>query len=431
MIKHKKIISITFIILLIFMTSSLCIAQEGKDVYVIPIEGEINKATYQFVDSMLDQITQDNASAVIFDIDTYGGLISEADKIKELIMKLEIPTIGFVNTKAESAGVLITISNKKVVMAEGATIGSAETIPNTEKVMSLWLNWLRTTAEDRGRDSEIIASMADKDIAIEGVVRKGELLNLNYREAVDLGISDFISNDYGDILSKLDIEYNNIVVFEKDFKTRLAQFVVNPYVATALLAMGFIGLVIEIFTPGFAAGGTISLISFALFFGGNFLAGNSNLSEIILFIVGIILLLIEAAVPGFGVPGIGGIISVVLSIILASGSPQTAILSLVISLTLTIIITIILVKYGARSPYLDKVILSTKQENSKGYISSKISKQYLGEEGMAITTLRPAGTIQIGDERIDAVSEGDFINKGDKVKVVKVQGSRVVVRKLK
>ncbi|MTI65990.1 MAG: nodulation protein NfeD [Firmicutes bacterium] len=427
-LKIGKNLLLIFVFLILFSNISLA---DNNDVYVIPIEGEINKATYQFVRDKVEEIKLKNPKAIIFKIDTYGGLIDKANDIKELIMDLDTKTIAFVDKKAESAGVLITISCESIVMSDRATIGAAETIPNTEKVMSLWLRWLTDTAKDRNRNPKVIASMADKDLEIKDLVNKGELLTLGNEDAKELGISDLTANSHKEILNKFNMENSNIINLNKDFKTKIAQFIVNPYIATFLLSVGFIGLLIELFTPGFAAGGTLSLIAFALFFGGNYLAGNSTLGSIILFIAGLILVIIELGIPGFGVPGIGGIVCVITSIVLASGSIETAILSLSIAVILTIVTAVLLIKYGARSPYLDKIILKTKQENDNGYTSMPMKDKYLNKKGIALTTLRPAGTILINDDRVDAVTEGGYIEKGCKIKVIKVQGTRVVVREHK
>lgn len=427
--KYNKLVRLIIIVLLL-LNLSAAYGQSTNDVYVIPVKGEINKATYQFMKAKLDEISRFNAAAIIFEIDTYGGLIVEAEKIKDLIINQEAPTISFINTKAESAGVLISISSEKIAMAEGATIGSAETIPNTEKILSTWVSILRSVAEQRGRNPDIIASMADKDIEIDGIVEKGELLNLNYKEAEDLGITDVIANNYEDILESFNIEYNQIITIDTDFKTKIAGAITNPYISSLLLSLAFIGLIVEVLTPGFGAGGTISFIAFSLYFGGNILAGNSQWAVIIVFIAGIALLLIEAAIPGFGIPGIGGILCVILSIILASGSIETAIISLGVAIVLTALTGALLIKYGYRSPYLDKIILKTSQDRERGYSSIITRENYVGREGIVITTLRPAGTIEIEGNRVDAVSEGDFINKGERVKVLKIEGPKVVVRKI-
>src|SRR5690554_5448210 len=123
----KKIIGILFL-LIILLLPSFSLADNGE-VFVVPIKGDINRATYNFLYHTMDKITKENPKVIIFEIDTYGGAIVEAEKIKNLIIRSPVPTIAYVNKKAESAGVLITIAAEKVVVANTATIGSAETIP--------------------------------------------------------------------------------------------------------------------------------------------------------------------------------------------------------------------------------------------------------------------------------------------------------------
>lgn len=419
-----------FFLVIFLLANSISYSESKGNVYVIPIKGEINKATYHFLKSAIDDALSKNPKAIIFEIDTYGGLINEAEKIKNLIMDIKVPTISFVNNKAESAGVLITISSQKVVMAKSSTIGSAETIPNDEKTMSLWISFLRDAAEIRGRDPRIIQAMADRDIEIEGIVGSGKLLNLNSREAKAHGISDLISNDYDEILDYFNIKYSNIVEVEEGAEIKIAKFLSNPYISTFLLTLGFIGMIIEIFTPGFGAGGTLSIIAFALFFGANMLVGNSEWPSIMLFVAGLILLIIEIMVPGFGLPGISGIILVSIGIIFSMASLSTAILSLSIALITTVIIVIFLIKHGYKSPFISKIVLSTEQKNESGYTSANPMKEYLGKEGISATELRPSGIIEIDGRRIDALSEGGYIEKNKKIKIVKVEGSKIFVRRV-
>lgn len=347
-----------------------------------------------------------------------------------MIIGLDIPTISLVNNKAESAGVLITIAGEKVVMAESSTIGSAETIPNTEKVLSMWRSFLRDVAQFRGRDPEIIEAMADRDIYIAGVSEKGKLLNLTSREALEFEIADFISNDYDEILAHFNIPYSNVVKIDESMELKVAKILSSPYINTLLLTIGFVGLVIEIFTPGFGIGGTISIIAFGLFFGGNIIAGNSQWTSLVIFVTGLILLVIEAIVPGFGLPGISGIILVILGTILAMGSLSTALMSISIAIIITAIITMLLVKYGHRSPFLDKIVLTTHQKDEEGYLSSFTKDEYLGKEGITISELRPSGIIEIDGKRLDALSDGTFIPKQTNIEVVRVEGSKIIVRRV-
>lgn len=426
----KKLRICAFVILAFILMNGVIFAENEGDVYVIPIKGDITRASYNFLRDSLDKIVNNSTKAIIFEIDTYGGLISEAEKIKNLIIGLEVPTITFVNNKAESAGVLISIAGEKLVMAESSTIGSAETSPDTEKVLSMWRSFLRDVAQLRGRNPQIVEAMADKDIHIEGLSERGKLLNLTSREALEYGICDLISNDYDEILSHFNISYTSIVEVEESLELKAAKFLSGSFISTLLLTLGFVGLVVELFTPGFGIGGTISIISFGLFFAGNILAGNSQWTSLAVFVTGLILLVIEAIIPGFGLPGISGIILVVLGAILAMGSVTQALMSVSVAIIITTLITLLLIKRGSKSPIFDKIILDIQHKEEEGYVSAKPKDEYLGKEGIAVTELRPSGIIEIDGRRLDALSSGNFIQKNTRVKVIKVEGSKIIVRRI-
>lgn len=418
-----------FILILMLLLNSVSFADEANAVYIVPIKGEINRATYNYLKDTIDDINNEKqVEAIIFEIDTYGGLIDEAEKIKNLILSTNIPTISYVNNKAESAGVLITIASEKVVVASNTTIGSAEPNPNTEKIMSMWRAMLRDTAQYRGRDHELIEAMADKDIVVDGVNHKGKLVNLTSQEALKYEIADYVSDDYNEILNYFNIENANIVHVKEGLQIKLAKYISSPYVSSLLLALGFIGLVIELITPGFGLGGTISIIGFGLYFGGNILAGNSNWTSLALFVTGLILLIIEGIVPGFGLPGISGIILVVTGTVLAMDNLTNAILSISISIIITAIVTVILMKLGFKSKLLDEIILKTNHNSEVSSI--EIGKEDLtGKEGITISELRPTGFIEIDGERYDALTEGGFLLKSTPVIVIKVEGIKIFVRR--
>ena len=428
-----KLRRVGIILIVLLMLSSIALGTEvntGDKVYVVPIKGEINRATNYFVKNTIEELEREGAKAIIFEINTYGGLIDQAQQIKDSIISTDIPTISFVDNNAQSAGVLITIASEKVVMAKNATLGSAETIPNTEKVLSMWRAVLRDTARYRGRNSDIVEAMADKDIEIKGIKEKGKLINLTGNEAVEYGIADLAANDYKSILDHFNIETSEIVKVEEDFQVKIAKAISSSTLSTLLLTIGLIGIAVEIFTPGFGVGGIASIIAFGLYFGGNILAGNSNWISLTFFVIGLMLIVIEGMVPGFGLPGISGIIFIVIGIIMAMNNLRLAVLSLSIAVILTTIATIIFVKLGCRSKIFNNVILSNKLLKDKGYIPSKDMEHLLGEEGIALSELRPAGFIEIGNNKYDALSDGGFIVRNDKIKVVKVEGSKIFVRRI-
>ncbi len=430
----KKKSIIVFLIVMLLFTNSLVFAKENKSndkVYVIPIHGEINGATKNFVIEQINKLNnRDDVGCIIFDVNTYGGLIDKAIDIKDAIISTDIKTISYVNNKAESAGVLLTIASEDIAVAQNATIGSAETIPNTEKVMSMWRAVLRDTAQHRGRNPLIIESMAEKDIFVPGVIVKGKLLNLTSQEAIELEIADVVASDYEEILNKLEVDYESIVVIEENYQVKLAKYISNPYINSLFLTIAFVGMVIEIFSPGFGLGGTISIIGFGLYFGGNILAGHSNWTSLILFITGFILLIVEAIVPGFGLPGISGLILVFTGIIMAVESLGVAAISISIAIIVTTIITILLIKLGFKSKILDNIILKSDVTNNE-HNEKKISKEeLLGSIGKSVSILRPTGFIEIEGQRYDALSEEGFIQEGSKVVVSKIEGNKIFVRRM-
>ena len=324
---------------------------------------------------------------------------------------------------------MIAISAEKVVMAPGSSIGSAETIPYTEKNISFWTGELRRIAELRDRDAEVVAAMADRDIQIPGLVEKGKLLNLSTTKAIELGIADALASSRQELNEWLGFASARTVVAEESYQVRLAKMVASTTVSAVLLTLGLGGLVTELFVPGFGLPGTIGLLSFGLYFAGNMLAGYAGWSAVILFLVGIMLLLVELAIPGFGFPGIGGLISILASIFMASVSATQAVISLTTALVLTIVLTVLLFKYAPRSKYFDRLILSTQLKTEEGYVGIIDHSSLAGHEGVAVTPLRPAGTAEIDGKRMDVVTLGDYIKKGERIKVLRVEGNRVIVTK--
>lgn len=429
-LKKFRVLILTLMVVLVISSMGIGSGLNNPNVYVIPIKGEINSATFSYLRDVLVDIDKSNTEAIIFEIDTYGGLIDQASNIKDLIVALDVPTISFVNNKAESAGVLITIASEKVVMATSSTIGSAETIPNTEKILSTWRSFLRDTAQLRGRNTDIIQAMADSDIEVEGINSQGKLINLTSKEALEYGIADLVSNDYDEMLAHFGIANANVVKVEEGLQVKLSKLISKPYISSLLLTLGMVGLVIELLTPGFGIGGTISIIGFGLFFGGNILAGNSNWTSLALFATGLLLLVIEGVVPGFGLPGISGILFVIAGTVLAMGSLSSAIASISIAIIITTLVTIVLLKLGFRSKLLDRVILKAEHNDERGYLSVDSSHMYLNKIGMSITELRPSGFIEIDGKRLDALSDGSFIPKNVQIEVFRVEGSKIFVRRV-
>lgn len=425
--RNKKIF--LFLIILIFLGN---VATYGKevDVYVVPIKGNITRGSYNFLRSSLEDIDAKESDLIVFEIDTYGGLIDEAIKIKDLIMSLNCQTVSYVNNKAESAGVLITIASEKVAMSEGGTIGSAETIPKTEKVLSMWSGILRGTAQKRGRDPEIIESMADRSIAIDGIVEKGKLLNLSSEEALNLGISDYKVQSLEELLKVLGFNGFKVKVIEEGVSLKLSRIIGKPSFTNLFVFLAIMGLVVELMTPGVGLGSVVSLISIGFFIGGNIVAGYDIPTAILFLVVGGILLLIEFIIPGFGLAGISGIIFVMLGIVIVSQILKLSVLSMLMILIVLFIFMIYILRRTAKSKRIEKIVLKKALSRDKGYTSSEPKSDYLGKIGKTKTDLRPSGYVEIEGEILDVLSDGEYIKKETRVKVIRVEGSKIIVRRV-
>lgn len=429
--KKLYLCSMAFVVAVLVAVSGLLtgFAQEKEKVYVINVKSEITPGLFSYIKSSLNKAEEEGASLVLFDIDTYGGRIDSAVNISDIILESDIKTVAYINKKAISAGVLVSISCDKIYMAPSATIGSAETIPATEKNISYWKKQLKTVAEQKGRNPELVMAMADKDIEIEGVVENGKLLNLTTEEALKLNFVDGKASSRGDIYRSLGIESFSENVLESTPIEDFINVISSSYVAPLLLALGFIGLVVEIITPGFGIGGLLSIIGFSLFFMGSIMGGNAHLLSVVLFIAGIAMLVAEAAAPGFGVFGTLGIAGVVLSIVMASSSLTQALAYMLVAIVLTVAVVALIFKKLPKRKLVKTLLLDTNLSKESGFIPAKEMLEYIDREGRAVSFLRPSGKIEIDNEILDAVSDGEFIQKDELVKVIRVEGSKIVVRK--
>ncbi|NPV26854.1 MAG: nodulation protein NfeD [Firmicutes bacterium] len=414
-------------------------SRPGGLVYVIPVNDEINPGIARFIARGYQQAIQNKANWVILELNTPGGRIDSALKIRDIILESPVPTVVYVTPhRALSAGALITLAGKKVAMTPGTTIGAAEPIILTaggyqradEKIISAWTAEMVETARTNGRNPQIAAAMADPNVEIPGLVEKGKLLTLGAEQAQSLGIADWLVSDRVTLLRQLEASEFETVTLQPSVAETLAGWVTGPVVGPLLLTVGLAGLVLEFFTLGWGVAGTIGLLSLGLYFGGHLLAGLAGWESVILFIGGVILLLLEILViPGVGITGLAGVVAIVASIFLAAGSATEALFSLGVALVGTLVVLIVGWCVMKKRNLWSRLILGTRQENAAGYVAPRRElSQYLGKTGVTLSILRPAGVAEIEGVRLDVVTEGGFIPPKTSVRVVQVEGTRVVVR---
>lgn len=211
----------------------------------------------------------------------------------------------------------------------------------------------------------------------------------------------------------------------------MTEFITDPIVVTVLLCIAGMAMVLELFSPRIGLPGLIGLSALLLFFYGHFMAGLAGFGTLALFIAGIILIFLEFFLPG-AVAGTLGIAALVGSLFMAGESTFQIGVSLLISISFSIVLFFLLIKvFHKKMTLFNSMVLFDTARKEDGYVSNENRTDLMGREGFAQTVLRPAGTAIFGNERVDVVTEGSFIAQNAKVRVIEVEGPRVVVREIK
>ena len=402
-------------------------------VYSVPVRGAIEHGVAAFLARGLREAREAGADAVIIEIDTPGGFVDAALKMRDSIRTAGVPTVAFVNTRAWSAGALIAIACDDVGMKMGGSMGAAETRPKEEKYISAMRAEFEATAELRGRDPKIAGAMVDADVEIPGLIERGKILTLTAMQAKDVGYADYTVRDIGDLLEQADLAGAELHEVSMTSSEWLGRALTNQAVSQVLLTLGLVGLAVEVFTPGFGIPGTVGLVSLALFFGGRIVGGLAGWEVVVLFLVGLALLLLELfVIPGFGVVGILGIVSIFASLILSYPTPAQAMGAISISIVVTVLLILLLIRFlsrgGKRLGRADRIVLEHSEAPEEGYVGVEDLRSLLDAEARAITPLRPVGAVNVGGRRVEAISEGGFVPEGTRLSVVRVEGNRVFVR---
>ncbi|APT48000.1 nodulation protein NfeD [Bacillus safensis] len=407
-----------------------------QKVHVIPIEDTVEKGLSKFIERSFEQAKSKRAKHIILDINTPGGAVDAALEIADTIRASDIPVTAFVNHRALSAGAFIALNADQIYMTPNGKMGAAAIIDGEgnaadQKSESLWLAEMSDAAEKQGRDPKYALAMADIDIdAKEAGAPKGELLTFNTDRALQFGYAEGEAKNMDDLLQKLKLKDASVQYDEVSFAEKVARFLTHPIVIPILLSIASLGLVVELYSPGFGVPGTMGVTALLLFFYGHLVAGFAGYETLFLFLAGIALIILELFLPG-GIVGVIGLICVVVSLFLAAGSFTEMAISILIATAVSIIAVILLTKVlGKRMKFFKKFILTDSTNKESGYVSNKTREDLVGQIAVTATALRPSGTIVLGDERIDVVSEGAFIDKDEQVKIVKAEGSRIVVRKV-
>lgn len=431
-------------------------------VYKVDIKDEIGPEVWRLVRKSFDRAEEENAKYILIHMNTYGGMVVYADSLRSLILNSKKPVWVFIDNNAASAGALIAIACDRIYMREGANIGAATVVNQSGKAMpdkyqSYMRSMIRATAQAQGRDTivrgrdtvyrwkrdpHIAEAMVDESIYIKEVSDSGKIVTFTPAEAMQHGFCDGIAGSVEDVLAREQVSDYVIESYTPSAMDRVIGFLINPIVQGLLIMLIVGGIYFELQTPGVGFPLIAALTGCLLYFAPLYLEGLAGYWEIIVFIIGVVLLLLEIfVIPGFGITGISGIILIVAALVFA-GIDQVSfefagdfVQALVRSLFLVVSSAVIalFLSMWLRAKFLGSkrwaFALHAEQRPEEGYVGVDMQgRQEIGKTGCTVTDLRPAGKVEIGTELFDAVSLlGDYIEKGSEVVVKKYQSGQLYV----
>jgi membrane-bound serine protease (ClpP class) len=433
-------------------------------VYTFRINKEIGPAMWRITKQSMEEAHKLGANLIIVYLNTYGGIVVDADSIRTKILNSSIPVYVFIENNAASAGAFISIAADRIYMHEGASIGAASVVDQTgaimpEKHQSFMRSRMRSTAEAHGkdtiingndtifkwrRDPKIAEAMVDPRIFIPNINDSGKVVSFTTEEAVKHGYCEGIANSINDLLKLAGVNNYEIKEYKLTGLEKTIGFLVSPVIQGILIMLIIAGIYYELQTPGIGFPLGVAVTAALLYFAPLYLEGLAAHWEIVLFFVGLILIGIEIfAIPGFGITGISGIVLVIISLTLSlvnnvvfeldfSKALMVIFRSLslvIISITISLVLSIYFSKKLVTSSRFTKIALAAEQRSTEGYIGVEDHSGLIGKTGIALTILRPSGKIEIDNEIYDAVSEIGYINPGEKIKVTRYETGQAYVLK--
>ena len=456
-----------------------------KKVSIIPLVGMIDGGIHSSLKRRVEIAKENGSNRIIFEIDTYGGQLEAAFEMSEYISNIaNTKTIAFIPTKAISAGSLVAISCNEIYMAPQAELGDCEPIvPSSEggyktvgeKIQTVLRTKFRKFAEKNGYPVLLAEAMVTKEIEIyhvvtedkpEGyyisgkelkemneeekkkfkskklIIEEGQLLTMHAKEAYEYQFAKGIVENRNDLLRLLKIDKAETSVLETNWSEEMVRFLGR--IAPVLLGIGLAALWMEFKSPGFGLPGIIGILCLATVFLSKHLVGLAETPEIIIFFVGVALLAVEILfIPGFGIAGIPGIILIFIGAILSFQDftiPRTPydvdlfimnIFTVMCSLIGSGIAIFLLFKFMPGIPLFNRLVLTTSETAQGGFVIPSQpagGSDLTGAKGIALTALHPTGKIEVNNNTLDVVTDGEFIEKGQTVEIIEVRGNRIVVK---
>lgn len=483
----KKLIHTSLCLLILLMGHSSMFAQEEKPqakAFIIPLEGMIDGGLHSSLERRVGIALEEKPGLIIFEIDTYGGRLEPAFDISEYIVNIkDAKTLAYIPSKAISAGALIAVACNEIVMGPQAELGDCEPIiPSTEggyktageKIQTVLRTKFRKFAEKNGYPPTLAEAMVTREMEVyriiteeepQGryitarelkdmpeeetkkikskklIVEEGKLLTMHAREAKEYGFARHIVENREGLLKEYSLAPQEVRELITNWSEDMVRFLDS--IAPILLGVGLIALYMEMKAPGLGLPGLVGVLCLATVFLSKYMVGLAEVPEMIIFALGVMLLAVEIfLLPGFGLCGVAGIAFMFTGILLSFQEflvPQTPyhyeelrvnLLQILSSITGSIIVMIILIRYLPGMPLFGRLVLKTAEVAELGFETTlPLPKEGLvGKRGYALSMLRPSGRAQIGEEVLDVVTQGEFVDSGQAVEVMEIKGNRIIVR---
>jgi membrane-bound serine protease (ClpP class) len=396
-------------------------------VEVVPIAGTIDEGMAHMVERAVREATIGHARAIVLDVNSFGGLVSAGTEMRDALIGSPIPVYAYVSQRAWSASALVTLAAAKIAMAPGSSIGAAEPIPKSVKTVSALRSEFESTAARAHRDPRIAGAMVDATLDAPPYKAPGAILTLTADEATRAHFVDAVEPTMGDALTSFGLRGATVEHASYSWGEELARFATNPEVSGLLLSIGFLGLLIEMQTLHGVAG-TVGIAALVLFFGTHVYAGFSNAFVVALGLFGVLGILFELHVlPGHGLAGTLGLVALAASIVLSFGFAFVFVAAQAIStaIVLSVIFFALAARVYPQNAFVARLAFAGVQ--GPDYVASADHRALLGRTGIASSYLRPAGVATIDGQRVDVLTEGEFVTAGTAVRVTRVEGARIFV----
>ncbi|MCC6556206.1 MAG: nodulation protein NfeD [Polyangiaceae bacterium] len=420
-------------------------------VTVARIDGTIDLGLAPFLERVISE--QGEGDLLVLDVNTLGGRVDAALVIRDALLHARGRTVCWINPRAISAGALISLACDVIAVAPGATIGAATPVqigeggemkPVAEKVVSYMRKEMRATAEAKGRRGDVAEAMVDADVEVPGLDSKGKLLTLDGAQAIAWGIAEVQAADEGALLRALGRAAPDRIERPRTSSAEiLARWLSEPVLSGLLMTLGMLGILLELYSPGHGVALVVGLSCLALFFFGHHVARLAGWEEIVLFLAGAGLIAFEVFVPGHIVPGVVGALCVLAALVMAvvnlenvpldvawdAGWLPRAMAIVFGSVTATAVVASGAVRLLPRTRLGRPLILDAAIRAAAPGRDPEVAG-LAGRAGEAATDLRPAGKVLLDGQRVEATAERGYIEAGARVRVVRADGARLVVREI-